>query len=107
MGFQTQVITAIPTTPAKQLFVLGSGVAGGGTFKNVTGNQSDPIVGMIQNLDATNSAIIGGSDVATTGGIHLAPGQALPFSFVGVECTTIWAVSSASTISVAVMLDGQ
>lgn len=107
MAFQTQVIAGIGTATAVQLVVAGSGAPASGTFKNVTGNQSDPIVGIIQNLDATNSAIIGGSDVQTTGGVHLSPGQALPFSWVGTEATTLFSVSSAATISVAVMLDGQ
>lgn len=105
MAFQTQVISV--TASATGLFVFGSGATGSGTFKNVTGSQSDPLAGMLQNIDATNTLIVGGSDVATTGGIHLAPGQALPYQFVGIEAVTLFGSCSTATIQVAVMLSNQ
>lgn len=108
MAFQTQVIATITSGTAKQLVVLGAGGAASGTFKNVTGNQSDPLVGTIQNIDPANTVVIGGPDVATTGGIHLLPNQALPFSWVGTEATTLFAAAASTTVTgVAVMLDGQ
>jgi hypothetical protein len=104
MAFRTQAI-ATATTPAVALLVQGSST---GQFPNLNGNATDPLPVTIQNNDATNTIIVGGPNVATEGGIHLAPGQSMVLSLIGDPVSDIpYAISSAATPNATVQVGRQ
>jgi hypothetical protein len=104
MAFTTQTLSVHAAT---QLVVPGSGASGSGTFLNTTGSATDPLPLLIMNLDGTNSVTIGGSDVASAGGIVLKAGLSIPFDCLNTDATSLYGYGGANTVSVCIMAGRQ
>lgn len=77
-------------------------------FDNLNGTNTDPLPVVIKNNDAAATVYIGGSNVSSSNGYALGPGQSIEMQLIGEPTTDIpYGLSSTDTPTVCVLVGRQ